>query len=54
MPVSTVKLACLAISLPWSQVIVRKNSPGRLVTARRMAASTLSASLPSGRCSNNR
>ena len=41
MPVSMLKLACLAISFPWSEVMVRKNSPGNLATAPRMAVDLL-------------
>ena len=48
MPVAVVNSACLAISAPWSQVIVRASDDGSAVIASRIAASTLSALFPSG------
>src|SRR5674476_45512 len=43
MSVATVKAAWLAISAPWSQVMERQSSFGRVLTAVRIATSTASA-----------
>jgi len=43
MLVASVNSTCLAISLPWSQVMLRINSAGRVAMAFRMASSTATA-----------
>jgi hypothetical protein len=43
MPVETVKWTCFAISAPWSQVMERHSSFGRVEMTLPMAASTAPA-----------
>jgi hypothetical protein len=46
MPVSMVNAAWRDISLPWSQVMLRTSSSGRVAMAWRIASSTARACLP--------